>query len=358
MEAHSKKALIIKLGAIGDIVMTIPAVRALYEQGFQIHWVCGKSVRGLLECYSWIKPIPVDDASILKGSPLRRAINILGLWNHLARTKWDLVATLYYDPRYRFLTFPLRSERKVALSNQSRETNLVGVRSYSDEFARIMLGTRDNYRPHGLAPLRPDRLPPSPMSPTTAVRRIAIVPGGTSNLMSQQTLRRWPIESYVTVALELRRRGWEVVLVGGSDDAWVRKYFEGTVVIDFLGKSSLPEVVSLFDSCDGVISHDTGPMHLAGMSFASLVAIFGPTNPGHFLPRRSAIVGIWGGQEYACRPCYDLRSFPQCEWAGCVREVTPEMVLSQLDLLLEARSRGVAEPWQILSPTSRLVRPC
>jgi hypothetical protein len=56
--------------------MAIPAVRSLYEQGFDIHWVCGRAVQPLLECYSWITLIPVDDRAILDGGPLERAKHI------------------------------------------------------------------------------------------------------------------------------------------------------------------------------------------------------------------------------------------------------------------------------------------
>ena len=50
--------------------MAIPAARLLYEQGFEIEWVCGRAVRPLLECYSWINLIPADDKAILRGRPL------------------------------------------------------------------------------------------------------------------------------------------------------------------------------------------------------------------------------------------------------------------------------------------------
>ena len=53
-----KRALIVKFGAIGDVIMAIPAAHALYQQGFDIHWVCGRAVQPLLECYSWINVIP------------------------------------------------------------------------------------------------------------------------------------------------------------------------------------------------------------------------------------------------------------------------------------------------------------
>jgi heptosyltransferase-2 len=351
---ESKSALIVKMGAIGDVIMTLPAVRLLYERGFEIHWVCGRDLQPLLECYPWMVLIPVNERAILKGTPFEQGRAITGLWSRLALRKWDVCATLYNDFRYRILTLPVRARHKIALSKRSRCTTVLMGRSYADEFARILLGTADGCRPQSIEPLKPGRLPPSPLPVKIAERRVAIVPGGATNLHSQQTLRRWPVESYVSLAMALRKRNWEVVLLGGSDDAWVRPFFDLNEVNDWIGTLSIPEVISVCNTCDAVVSHDTGPLHLAGVSNASLVGIFGPTNPGSFLPRRPGVVGIWGGEHYACRPCYDGRSFAACASAGCMREVSPDLVMHHLLRLIDAKSRGISEPWKVIfAPTAK-----
>ncbi len=65
-----------------------------------------------------------------------------------------------------------------------------------------------------------------------APQRIAIVPGGGNHLIREQAtrrlpdqvLRRWPVERYVALARQLVDRGWEVVLTGRPEDAWVKPY--------------------------------------------------------------------------------------------------------------------------------------
>ena len=339
-----------RLGAIGDVIMTVPVARELYDQGFEIHWICGRTVQPLLECYPWITLIPVNDKEILIGNAWQRARNIIGLWSKLFFRKYDLCGILYYDKRYSILTLPVRAARKIALSKGARQTALLAGRSYTDEFARILFRNEHGYDDRSLQPLRPDILPSSPLPAVTSGRRIAIVPGGASNVLAQQTLRRWPIELYVVLASELRKRNWEIVLLGGPEDLWVRPYFQHIEVIDCLGTLSIPEVISTCDTCDAVISHDTGPMHLAGVSRACLVGIFGSTNPGNFLPRRPGVVGIWGGQDLACRPCYDGQSYAPCQFAGCMHQVKPDLVIYHLDQLLEAQSRGILKSWQVVSP--------
>jgi lipopolysaccharide heptosyltransferase II len=195
-----KKALVVKFGQIGDVIMAIPAARSLYEQGFDIHWVCGRAVQPLLERYSWITPIPVDDRAILLGGLVERARHIAKLWANVAFSGYDLCATLYYDRRFHLLTLPIRARKKLKLSQQSRATSLLAGRHHTDEYLRVLLGTQDSCQEQSTMPLRPDRMPDSLWRGSEAPRRIAIVPGGTSNLLGQQLLRRWPVERYVALA--------------------------------------------------------------------------------------------------------------------------------------------------------------
>jgi heptosyltransferase II len=341
-------ALIVKLGQIGDVIMAIPAARALYDEGFEIYWVCGRAVRPLLESYSWINLIPTNDKELLLGSSFQRVNRLFRLWSKIAFRRFDLCAVLYYDSRYRLLTLPVWAHRKLSLSWRKRSTMLIPGRHHTDEFTRILSGLEDTCRKQSIPPVRPDHLPPSPIPHKSVQGRVAIVPGGASNLIRQQYLRRWPIESYIELAQCLRNRDWEVVLIGGPEDLWVKPYFRDLPVTDLIDALSLPEVVAVCDTCDAVVSHDAGPLHLAGLSKASLIGLFGPTDPATRIPRRPFAVGIWGGQRYACRPCYDGRDFAPCKFNGCMRDVSPDLVLRHIDRLLDARSRGKSLAWEVI----------
>jgi heptosyltransferase-2 len=348
------RVLILKFGAIGDVIMALPAVRLLYERdggGSRIDWVCGPAVAPLLECYPWIRTIVADDRAILRGTVTEKLTALTALWRAIGWTKYDICATLYYDARYRVVMLPVRAGRKVLLSRSERGQKLVAARHHADEYARILLNERETCRPESLMPLRPERLPMCDLPTRQSAVRIGIVPGGASNMMRQQTLRRWPAARYAELARELLGRGWEVVLIGGPEDDWVRPQFSGLAVMDSIGTLSLPKVISACDTCDVVVSHDTGPMHLAGLSGAALVGLFGPTDPGNFLPRRENVRGIWGGEGFACRPCYDGRDFAPCLDNGCMQQITVRMVLQQIDELMEERSNGTAGQCRVVFPS-------
>ncbi len=348
------RVLIVKLGAIGDVVMAIPAVRALHDRGAEIDWVCGQGVAALLACYPWIRTIVVDDRALLQGGKGAQIRELVLLWRRLMGQSYALCTTLYYDKRYRWLMMPVRADRKVMLSEMSREFKLLPGRHHTDEYARILLALEDGERSVGLAPVRPERLPASPLLRTAGMVRIVLSPAGARNMMRDDALRRWPAERYADLSRQLAGRGFEVVLIGGPDDAWVTPHFEGISVTNVIGKLSLVETLALLEESDVVVTHDTGPLHLAGITQVGIVCVFGPTDPHGRIPQRKDVVAIWGGEGFACRPCYDGRDYAPCKENGCMRQVSVEMVVMEVEAVLEQRRNG-SRPPRVISPESTVV---
>ena len=346
------RTLLIKLGAIGDAVMLLPAAYELYRSGQTVDWVCGAELLPLLRLYPWVNPIVADEAALLAGSAGRRMRAMAGLWRRLAGRRYDLVATLYYDKRYRMLTLPVRARRKLLLSHTDRNRRLLPGRHHTDEYARLLLGWKDEHRATQLSPVPPPALPASPLAmglaspPARSARtRIVLAPAGAKNLLADDALRRWPAESYVALASMLARAGHEVVLLGSAGDAWVQPLFAGVPVMDRIGLDSLPETLALLDEADLLVTHDTGPLHLAGLVRCAVVGIFGPTDPRGRLPQRTGTLALWGGEGFSCRPCYDGRTFAPCPQNDCMRQYTPAMVYDEVLEMLEARAEGeVLEP--------------
>jgi len=346
------KILIIKFGAIGDVVMTIPAAYELHRAGFEIEWVCGAQVLPLLELYSWIRPIVVDDMALFSGNAGKKLHALGRVWRRIAGREYEICATLYYDIRYRVVSLPVRAKRKVMLSHSHRLRNLLPGRHHTDEYLRVMLGRDDGPTPVGLAPVRPEILPPSPLPREIGRERVVLVPGGARNALRSDSLRRWPIESYVAVAESLVERGTDVLLVGGPEDGWAAAAFAGKGVTNVIGKLTIPSTLALLDACDVVVTHDTGPLHLAGVTSIGIVSLFGPTDPRGRLPQRAGAVALWGGEGFACRPCYDGRNYAPCQENRCIQQVTPEMVIQEVETLLLDRRRGERLPPRVVTPAS------
>lgn len=334
-----RRTLIVKFGAIGDVLMAIPAAHEMHSAGSEIDWLCGPAVLPLLQLYPWINPIVADDRALILGSSAEKLRALAGIWRSLAGRRYDLAAVLYYDKRYRWMTLPVRATRKLLLSHTDRAYRLLPGRHHTDEFARILLGRPDGLNPGHLAPVIPERLPPSPL-PRTATPRVLLAPAGAKNMLSDDALRRWPAENYVALAAALLAQNIEIVLIGGPGDAWIQPLFSALPVVDLIGRLSLPETLSLMDAADVVVTHDTGPLHMAGITRAGIVTLFGPTDPAGRLPQRPGALALWGGEGFACRPCYDAHGFPDCPANDCMRQWAPHMVADEVLSMLAARARG------------------
>jgi len=340
----TRRSLIVKLGALGDVASALPAAWRLHQSGSRIDWLCGTAVEPLLRCYSWVHPVAIDETKIFGKRPDLAVHQVLAAWMRLTGIGYDLCATLQYDRRYRLLTLPVRARRSIALDRNVRALELVSERHHSWEFDRILQYLPDGYASENISPVSPDTLPAIPL-PRSGKIRVALAPGGARNTLRDDPLRRWPLESYAALAHSLMDQGLEVILTGSRSDAWINPAFRGIAIDNRVGQWSVPELLAFYDSCDCVVTHDTGSLHLAGLTRCGLVGIFGPTAPSKAMPRRAGVVGLWGGERLPCRPCYDGRNFAPCRRNECMISVTPARVLTAVESLLGAP----AADWRVES---------
>jgi len=155
---------------------------------------------------------------------------------------------------------------------------------------------------------------------------VAIAPGGSKNLLSSVDVRRWPVENYVQVAKELIYRENTVFIIGSESDKWVSKYFENTPVVNLIGKTSLTDVVYIYNNCSLLITHDTGLLHLAKLLGIHVIALFGPVHPRWRVGINENIKTLWGGLDLHCSPCYNGKTFAECDNNICMKNINPETV--------------------------------
>jgi len=94
--------------------------------------------------------------------------------------------------------------------------------------------------------------------------------------------KRWPLKHWVALAMLLLEKGLTPVVTGGPHEVAVAeaiaKATDGKSIAT-AGKTSLNELAGIMALARVVISTDSGPMHVAAMAGATVVALFGPTNP-------------------------------------------------------------------------------
>lgn len=138
--------------------------------------------------------------------------------------------------------------------------------------------------------------------------------------------KRWPPEQFAEVARRLQEeKKREMVILGGPGDMetglLLASYLPGSR--NWVGQTTMEELIDQLAEASLVISNDSGAMHLASILGTPTVAIFGSTEP-----RRTAPMGPrtqWLREHVPCSPCF-LRECPLD--FDCMKRVTPEMVIA------------------------------
>jgi len=276
----------------------------------------------------------------LRGSSLQRAIAMVALWRRLLRKRYTEVIIAHPDRRYGLIALGCIGARVRTLSRElSEHTNPIPGRFFGDEFARL-LGPGENVGPlvdqYDVSDLRPQLAPLRPgLLPVSDRPLVVLVPGGARNIMRDTPLRRWPASRYAQVARALVERGCDVALVGDRSDRWAADACVGVPVLDFLGALTLEETLGVLARASLVISHDTGPLHLARAVRAPIIALFGPTIPRQVLGATPPnVIVMWGGEQLACRPCYNGRDFATCQNNLCMQDISVAQVIDHAEQFL------------------------
>lgn len=319
-----KKVLVVKIGAIGDVVMALPMLTYLKEQHFHVTWICGRIVAPLLEATKLIDElIIVEEKKLLKGSLSQKLGNLFKIWFQLQRRPFDLVITGHADPRYRLISRFVKAKERRSFSRENERHFPLPGRYHGNEYLRLATGVE--------GPNAQELKFPAFFS-TPAVKRdrtVALAPGGAKNVLADDFLRRWPIAHYVKLAELLIERDFKVVLTGAESDCWCLPHFSDINFVDMIGKTDIMGLIGLYRECDLVITHDSGPLHLAKLAESPCIALFGPTNPYEKVSSQEKLKVIWGGENLSCRPCYDGKRYSQCQRNVCMEQITPESVLEK-----------------------------
>ncbi len=327
-----------KLAAIGDVVMALPMLTALREAApsSRIAWLCGETVQPLLACVRGIDElIAIDDAGLLAGGASQQAAVVARTWRVLAGRRFDRVLLAHADARYRHLIRTLRAGEVRSLEPRGPRSGLLPGRSHADEYVRLVTGV-DDHRARAYAPPPVDAPLPRDLEERlpSGAPLVALAPGGARNVARDNPLRRWPVDRYVMLADHLRAAGCTVLLTGAASDDWVRAPFAGTATVDLVGRTDLPSLVALYRRCAAVVTHDSGPLHLAGLAGAPRVALFGPTPPTSFARPEARTRVLWPAAALPCAPCYDGRDFAACDDNVCMQAIGVDDALrGVLDLL-------------------------
>ena len=123
--------------------------------------------------------------------------------------------------------------------------------------------------------------------------------------------KRWPAARYAELARSLHASsGLPVVLLGSPGEAALCEQIaaESAGACRVLaGKLPLEGAMALIAAARGVVSNDSGLMHVAAAFGVPQVAVFGSTSPLHTPPlnRRAEVLWLKEELQLDCAPCFD-----------------------------------------------------
>ena len=302
MQTHSNfRLLVVRLGAMGDILHALPAVTALRQAhpDWVIDWVVEPRWRALLSA-EWA---PTRQTARNSTQPLIDSL-------HFAATKQWRKSPFSLQTLHEFnaLRSALRSGkydavidlqgaiRSALVARLAGCRRLIGEAEPRERAARWLFSERVATRSvHVIeqdielaSAIAGDDLayvlPLLPVDPAAEAWAAQLLPAGTRTILINPGAgwgaKRWPPERYAAVAADLIAQGFRVVVnVGPGEQPLADAILQATAGAATLLNCSLGQLIAVTRRVALAIAGDTGPLHLACALRRPVVGIYGPTDP-------------------------------------------------------------------------------
>jgi len=349
-ESEIKKMLIVKMSALGDVVMTLPTLAALKERypDAALDWLVEPAAAGLLAGHPALNRVLVSPRPVLKKlASAGRLVSARRLFNEfrqdLRQTDYDVVLDLQGLLKSGLMVGLARGRRKIGFARAREWSHLFlnekmppydperhAVRRYLDAAAYLGAAAPEPGRPYFKPPEPARQRAEALLGPAAGSDLTILNPG------AKWATKRWPLAHWQVLARCLAQGKNKLVLTGGAEDAAEAEAIAEAAgpgaALNLCGRTSLPELAAIMARARQVVTADTGPLHLAAAVGAGGLALFGPTRPQR--------TGPWGGDFeilQPARPCLGCLK-KKCP-RPCLAELTPEMVWARLAARLAAASR-------------------
>lgn len=144
-------------------------------------------------------------------------------------------------------------------------------------------------------------------------------------------LRKWPIENYIELAKRLLAdQGVFIVIIGVKpnfcEEKTISQEISNPRFINLIGKTTMRELINLFNISNLLISHDSGAIHLASLIDINMIILFGPETPPLYAPLSSNKTVLYSN--LACSPCITAYNHRRsiCRDNKCLKMIAVEEV--------------------------------
>ena len=336
----SLNILVIKLSAIGDVILSVPSlrsIRAKYKDA-AIKVLVGIQAREVLDRCPYIDDRIVCDLSV-KDKGFRGILNVS---DGLRKCCFDIVIDLQNNKKSRLLAFlsmaPLRYgynngkfsfllNNKIKddapyldpIEHQFRVLKLAGIKPL-DKYLELWPAPADDEKAESI-------LKDSWIKPAQEIVGINVLSS------SRWLSKNWP-PKYIAELCDRLAKEFNIrtVLTGTKEDfALIESIAEhaSSKPINASGKTGILELASMIKRCKVYITPDSAPMHIASAVGTPFIALFGPTDPArHIAPSKNHTIIK---KEMKCSPCYS----PNCsKKIRCMNGITVDEVFQAVKKII------------------------
>jgi lipopolysaccharide heptosyltransferase II len=339
-EAKNLRILVIKLSAIGDVILSVPSLRAIRDR-FPQAKICAltgrESAEILFHC-PYIDDLIVYD---FKGRD-RGIAGILRKSGEIRKKVFDMVIDLQNNRRSHILSFLSFARDRYGYNIKGKFSFLLNHKVQN--IKTPILPIEHQFRILSLLGIKLEN-PELELWPDESDQIYVDEFLDSHWLASNQKLiginigasKRWqtkllPLECIAKLCEELEKRNLRVVITGEKFDMERRDRLfsisKNIRPIDAVGKTSLNQLAILIKRCHVYISCDSSPLHVASSVGTPFIALFGPTDPKRHMPPAKRFILI--KKEISCSPCYKSK----CKIKECMKRISAEEILKAVEELL------------------------
>ena len=310
--------LIVRLGAMGDVVHAIPVAAAL-RRAFpdaRIDWLVSAKHREILDLVPVIdRRLVINDRGDASGGT-----SLLAAVGELRRSRYDVAIDLQGLIKSAVLARLSGAPRVVGFSSRYARERAARL-FYTETFDPGRGGLYDPRETRHVVDINlgvlsvlgitaPAREFPIEDVDTAAARSARQQTGGRYALLNPGAAwpnKRWPPSRLAAIATELRARHglMSVVLWGPGEEALAAEVVAGANGAAVVSpKTSIADLVALARRAALMVSGDTGPTHIAAALGTPIVGIYGPTRPARNGPMSPLDITV--SRDSVCQ-CHHLR---------------------------------------------------
>jgi ADP-heptose:LPS heptosyltransferase len=327
-----KKICIVHLNQIGDLIFSLPLLKALREN------YPDASIHSLVKPYlqELLIDSPFVDIVFLRKSGLTERFKLL---KNIRKNNYDLMISLARSEECLMLTALSKAKIKAGFSYfpwdlclNVKET-VEGHNSWynnSKLLKRLNITvTKTDYV--GLLNVNARE------SDLSLPTQFVIISPGTSR---RRLAKAWQKEKFAQLMLLLKEKyGLSAVLVGGMDNQEYnneiirileKNYREKHIeLLNLTGKIGLAGLCSVIKRASLFVGIDSGVMHMASCLDIPVVGLFGPTDPFYVGPQNKKSIVV-REESMECMPCY----LKDCKHRDCMKKLSVSKVFNACEQLL------------------------